>query len=129
MSIFDGVYNNNAQTHSIHHKQCLRYISLVRYSKEKGVDLVVLGSRGLGAFKRSLMSAVGLGSVSDYCTHHLQCAVAVVKFKDDHKVGTEAAHREPTTGAALDGAGTSEQQQEEQPVSSAAATTVLQQVS
>jgi hypothetical protein len=33
----------------------------------------------MGSFKRSLMSFVGLGSVSDYCCHNLSCAVAVVK--------------------------------------------------
>ncbi|KAG8376859.1 hypothetical protein BUALT_Bualt09G0107700 [Buddleja alternifolia] len=38
------------------------------------VDLVVLGSRGLGAIKRAL-----LGSVSNYCVHHVPCPVLVVK--------------------------------------------------
>ncbi|KAG9445210.1 hypothetical protein H6P81_016550 [Aristolochia fimbriata] len=37
-------------------------------------DLVVVGSRGLGQIKRALM-----GSVSDYCTHNLNCPVLVVK--------------------------------------------------
>ncbi len=43
------------------------------------IDLMVLGSRGMGSFKRSLMSFVGLGSVSDYCVHNLACPVLVVK--------------------------------------------------
>lgn len=47
------------------------------------VDLVCLGSRGMGSFKRSLMGFVGLGSVSDYCLHNLACAVAVIKAEAD----------------------------------------------
>lgn len=33
----------------------------------------------MGSFKRSLMSFVGLGSVSDYTVHNLTCPVLVVK--------------------------------------------------
>jgi hypothetical protein len=47
------------------------------------IDLVCLGSRGMGSFKRSLMGFVGLGSVSDYCVHNLGCAVAVIKAEAD----------------------------------------------
>lgn len=47
------------------------------------INLVVLGSRGMGSFKRSLMSFVGLGSVSDYCVHNLPCPVLVVKAEAD----------------------------------------------
>jgi hypothetical protein len=42
-------------------------------------DLVILGSRGLGSFKRSLMGFAGLGSVSDFAVHNCHCAVAVIK--------------------------------------------------
>nr|GMD44331.1 Adenine nucleotide alpha hydrolases-like superfamily protein [Ipomoea batatas] len=38
------------------------------------VDLVVVGSRGLGQIKRAV-----LGSVSDYCAHHARCPVLIVK--------------------------------------------------
>lgn len=38
--------------------------SVVCFCKEKGADLVVVGSRGMGAVKSAIMSLVGLGSVS-----------------------------------------------------------------
>ena len=41
----------------------------------------VLGSRGMGAVRSTLMSLVGLGSVSAYCLHHLACPVCVVRGK------------------------------------------------
>lgn len=53
--------------------------SLVEFVKAQQVDLVALGSRGMGGFKRSLMSLVGLGSVSTYCTHNLAVPVMVVR--------------------------------------------------
>jgi nucleotide-binding universal stress UspA family protein len=37
-------------------------------------DLLVVGSHGYGAIKRAL-----LGSVSDYCAHHVHCSVMIVK--------------------------------------------------
>ncbi|CAG7882400.1 unnamed protein product [Brassica rapa] len=38
------------------------------------VDLLVVGSRGLGKIKRSF-----LGSVSDYCAHHAKCPILIVR--------------------------------------------------
>jgi len=43
-------------------------------AKKYNPDMLVLGSHGYGAVKR-----VVLGSVSDYCIHHVQCPVVVVK--------------------------------------------------
>lgn len=50
----------------------------MEFAKAKGVDMVAVGSRGMGSVKRSLMSLVGLGSVSDYVLHQLHVPVLVV---------------------------------------------------
>ncbi|MFY9213868.1 MAG: universal stress protein [Tissierellaceae bacterium] len=47
---------------------------VVKYAEEEGFDLVVMGSRGLGVFSRTL-----LGSVSDKVIHHIKTSVLVVK--------------------------------------------------
>ena len=65
--------------------------SLVEFAKAKEVDAVVVGSRGLGSIKRSLMSLVGLGSVSDYCIHQLHVPVLVVRGDGSSSTATTAA--------------------------------------
>lgn len=40
----------------------------------KGADLLVVGSRGLGGFK-----GLVLGSVSQQCSHHARCPIAIVR--------------------------------------------------
>jgi nucleotide-binding universal stress UspA family protein len=47
---------------------------IVRAASEPGVDLLVVGARGVGGFKRLL-----LGSVSDAVIRHAPCSVLVVK--------------------------------------------------
>uniref|UniRef100_A0ACD5Z038 Uncharacterized protein n=1 Tax=Avena sativa TaxID=4498 RepID=A0ACD5Z038_AVESA len=42
--------------------------------EKHGADLLVVGSHGYGAIKRAF-----LGSVSDYCAHHANCSVVLVK--------------------------------------------------
>ena len=44
------------------------------YAAAHKADAVVVGSRGLGAFRRRFMGMLGLGSVSDYVAHHVSCA-------------------------------------------------------
>ncbi|XP_024924825.1 universal stress protein PHOS34 isoform X1 [Ziziphus jujuba] len=52
-------------------------------SEQMNVDLLVLGSRGLGKIKRAF-----LGSVSDYCAHHASCPILIVKpSKEAARVG------------------------------------------
>jgi nucleotide-binding universal stress UspA family protein len=54
--------------------------SITTYAEQENCDVVVLSSRGMGAVKSALMSALGLGSVSSYCLHHLKNqAVIIVK--------------------------------------------------
>ena len=50
---------------------------IVDYVESIKADTLILGSRGLGAFKRAF-----LGSVGDYCVHHCHCPVIVVKHPE-----------------------------------------------
>mmetsp|Transcript_28108 Transcript_28108/g.52492 ORF Transcript_28108/g.52492 Transcript_28108/m.52492 type:complete len:100 (-) Transcript_28108:187-486(-) len=43
-------------------------------TKHKDVDMLVCGSRGMGALGRAF-----IGSVTDYLVHNCECAVIVVK--------------------------------------------------
>lgn len=47
---------------------------VVEFCVEKGYDLIVIGSRGLGAIK-----GLVLGSVSNYVVHRAPCPVMVIK--------------------------------------------------
>ncbi|MDX9916669.1 MAG: universal stress protein [Gudongella sp.] len=47
---------------------------IVRFAEEENFDLLIMGSRGLGAFSRTL-----LGSVSDKVIHHIGISVMIVK--------------------------------------------------
>jgi nucleotide-binding universal stress UspA family protein len=48
--------------------------AIVKISKDEKATLIVIGCRGLGSVRRTLM-----GSVSDYVVHHAHCPVAVCK--------------------------------------------------
>lgn len=47
--------------------------TIVAQAKQRGVDLIVMGARGMGAVGRFLV-----GSVSDRVVHHAECSVTVV---------------------------------------------------
>eukprot|EP00244_Chara_vulgaris_P007329 TRINITY_DN2747_c0_g1_i1.p1 TRINITY_DN2747_c0_g1~~TRINITY_DN2747_c0_g1_i1.p1 ORF type:complete len:187 (-),score=30.27 TRINITY_DN2747_c0_g1_i1:298-858(-) len=59
-----------------------------------GVNAVIMGSRGFGASKRSRKAR--LGSVSDYCVHHCDCPVVVVRMSDEE---VEWQHNPPRVPA------------------------------
>jgi hypothetical protein len=44
--------------------------AIVDYVDSRRATLLVMGSRGMGAWTSSLAGIIGLGSVSDYVTHH-----------------------------------------------------------
>lgn len=50
--------------------------TICKRAKEDNYDLIIIGSRGLGAIKGYL-----LGSVSDRVSHHAPCSVLIVKNK------------------------------------------------
>lgn len=54
-------------------------LSLQDYTKSRGIDSVVMGSRGMGSFSNALLTTVGLGSVSRYCAGSLPCSVMIHK--------------------------------------------------
>ncbi|MGB3633647.1 MAG: universal stress protein [Rubrobacteraceae bacterium] len=58
---------------------------VVNFAEEVGVDLVVVGSRGTGAFKRAPM-----GSVSDAVLRHAHCPVLVVREQESKNDGKQA---------------------------------------
>ncbi|KAI8837078.1 hypothetical protein BC829DRAFT_49069 [Chytridium lagenaria] len=75
-----------------HQKVCCKAIALrgdareelVKKVEELSPDAFIIGSRGLGAVKRTF-----LGSVSDYCVHNvLTCPVIVVKHPKALKIKT-----------------------------------------
>lgn len=47
---------------------------LVDVSKEEKVAMIVMGTRGLGTIRRTIM-----GSVSDYVVHHSHCPVVIYR--------------------------------------------------
>lgn len=52
-------------------------VEIVDLAEELGVDVIVIGSRGLGGIRRALV-----GSVSDSVMHHAHCPVLVVRKKE-----------------------------------------------
>ena len=54
-------------------------VELIRVSEEEKVSLIVMGTRGMGSVRRTL-----LGSVSDHVMHHSHVPVLICRHKDDH---------------------------------------------
>ena len=52
----------------------IEYPARVLIDASEGADLLVVGSRGLGGFKGLL-----LGSVSQKCSHHANCSIAIIR--------------------------------------------------
>lgn len=74
--------HNNLEAEGIKNtsKVALDYIhnnpgfKLCEYAEENNIDLIILGSRGLGDVKKLI-----LGSVSNYVVQHAKCQVLIVK--------------------------------------------------
>ena len=47
---------------------------VVQAAKEEKADMIVMGTRGLGKIRRTI-----LGSVSDYVVHHSPCPVVICR--------------------------------------------------
>jgi nucleotide-binding universal stress UspA family protein len=52
-------------------------VEIVELAEELGADIIVVGSRGLGGFRRVL-----IGSVSDSVVRHAPCPVLIVREKE-----------------------------------------------
>jgi len=72
--------------------------SVVKYARQSNAAVVIVGSRGYGAFKRGLAALAGLGSVSGHCVAELHCPVVCVKGGVTGDVESECANntREPS---------------------------------
>ncbi|KAJ3092140.1 hypothetical protein HK102_010420 [Quaeritorhiza haematococci] len=55
---------------------------IVDFCEEKGADILVMGSRGLGMVSKTL-----IGSVSDYCVSHAPCPTIVVRGSQEANEG------------------------------------------
>ena len=77
--------------------------SVEAFVQSAGVDVVVVGSRGLGSIKRSLLGAVGMGSVSSFCIEKLTCPVMVVREGCQVDVLRSGAGAETPGGGAAQG--------------------------
>jgi len=53
--------------------------AIVSAAEKQNADLVIVGSRGHGTVRRTIM-----GSVSDYVVHHAHVPVMICKHEDEH---------------------------------------------
>lgn len=54
---------------------------ICRVAEEEGAEMIVMGTRGLGRFHRTLV-----GSVSDYVVHHAPCPVLIYRTPGEEPV-------------------------------------------
>lgn len=54
-----------------------------QHVKDTKQDLLVMGTRGLGTIKNTLMGMVGLGSVSEHVLHNLDIPVNIIHLPRD----------------------------------------------
>lgn len=59
---------------------------ITRKCQEISADAIIMGSRGMGAIKRTL-----IGSVSDHIIHHVPCPVIIVKTPEGWTAPVEEA--------------------------------------
>jgi predicted phosphodiesterase len=64
---------------------------LPKRAKELGVDVIVMGRRGMTADKRS-----PVGSVSQYVVEHAPCSVIIIKEDKGQSAQEETEEDEPT---------------------------------
>jgi nucleotide-binding universal stress UspA family protein len=57
--------------------------AVMNYVADSGIDVAVLGSRGMGSVKSTLLGSVGMGSVSDFAVTKLKVPVMVVKEEEN----------------------------------------------
>ena len=50
---------------------------VVKTAADEGANLLVMGTRGMGMVRRTI-----LGSVSDYVVHHAHCPVVICRHAD-----------------------------------------------
>lgn len=53
---------------------------ILRVAQEENVNMIVMGTRGMGTVRRTL-----LGSVSDHVLHHAHVPVLICRHEDDHQ--------------------------------------------
>jgi nucleotide-binding universal stress UspA family protein len=70
------------------------YLEIVRYAKDRNVDLIVMGTHGRGFVAHAVM-----GSVAEKVVRHAPCPVLTVRYPHPEFFKVEAT--EPATGAVI----------------------------
>ena len=70
--------------------------TITAYVASKRADLVVVGSRGIGSLQRSVLTLVGLGSVSEYLARHVDAPLLLVRTPAPSSAETRKTRDEST---------------------------------